>query len=104
MATDNIITTAIDFLNTVRENPYVKIKFQKKDGTNRIMKCTLNFDKIPANKKPLSVNLPKILRLLQQSKIIHVYDLEKNDWRSVPFNEVEWLETSNDTRYKISIK
>jgi hypothetical protein len=31
---------------------------------------------------------------------MHVYDLDKKAWRSVPFQRVDWLEIGNE-RYKI---
>ncbi len=97
----NEIRTAVDFLKKVREEDEVKIKFIKKDGSERIMKCTLDFNKVPRDKHPKDVNLSKILNLLHKSKIIHVFDLDKNDWRSVPYNSVEWLETSDNKRLNV---
>ena len=78
------------------------LKFEKKsDGSTRIMKCTLDFALIPKKDYPdKNINIPKILRLMQRSKIIHVYDLEKKGWRSVPFDKVEYLKTA-DKMYKI---
>jgi len=100
-----VIQNAIQFwhkLNT--EEDAVRIKFQKKDGTTRFMKCTLNFQKIPAVDHPKKVDLPRILKLMQNSGILHVYDLEKRGWRSVPFNDVEYIQ-AGDRIYKVqSIK
>jgi len=90
---EDFIDSVIEFWRKVRGEDSVNIRFKKQDGSIRIMKCTLNFDKIPDSKKPKSVNIEKILKLLKDNKIIHVFDLEKNDWRSVPFQKVEWLET-----------
>jgi len=58
------------------------------------MKCTLNFELIPKDKQPKSVNIPKILKLMKESGLIHVFDLEKKAWRSVPFNKVDWLKVT----------
>jgi len=99
--TDEIIRTAVDFLGKVRGEDEVRIKFRKKDGTERIMRCTLNFDKVPRNKIPKDVNLAKILNLLHKSKIIHVFDLDKDDWRSVPFDRADWVETADNRRLTI---
>jgi len=98
-----IIDNAMTFLEKLRDPDidFVRLKFTKKDGSERFMRCTLNFDKIPKHEHPKGVNLPKILRLLKDNGIIHVYDLEKKGWRSVPFKETHWLETSNDKRYRI---
>jgi len=99
-ADKDIISSAIEFWQKLYEDGGGKIKFTKKDGTIRFMKCTLDFTKIPKNKHPKTVNIPRILKLMQNSGIMHVYDLEKKDWRSVPFNTVDWIETPT-ARYKI---
>jgi len=100
-ADKDIISSAIDFWNKLYSAGQAKVKFTKKtDGTIRIMKCTLDFKLIPKDKQPKNVNMSKILSLLQKGGIIHVYDLEKKDWRSVPFQNVDWLEIDNK-RFKI---
>jgi len=96
---DDIIRTVTDFLDKIKIEDEVTIKFTKKDGTIRIMKCTLDFDKIPKRNHPKGVDLSRILKMMHQYGILHLYDLEKNDWRSVPFNEVEWLETPERRRF-----
>ncbi len=96
----NVITSAVMFWKTVYDSDEVTIKFIKKDKTVRIMRATLNFKKIPKKDHPKSVNIQKILKLIQTSKIMHVYDLDKKGWRSVPFQTVEWMDTPV-RRYKI---
>lgn len=95
------ISTAIEFLAKIKEEKEVTLRFIKKDGTTRIMRCTLDFTRIPRLKQPKTVDLEKILKLLTKNKVLHVFDLEKNDWRSVPFEYVDWLETPNHVRFKI---
>ncbi len=95
-----VIQNAIQFWHRVNTEDQVKIKFTKKDGTTRFMTCTLNFEKIPVIDQPKNVNIPNILKLMQRSGIIHVYDLEKKGWRSVLFKNVEYLEAGDKT-YKI---
>ena len=92
MAT-GIIKTAVEFLTKVKDGRFVLIKFTKLDGTERIMKATLNFSIIPKEQHPKDVNLVNILNMLQKQKMLRVYDLEKKDWRTVPYSNVEWLET-----------
>lgn len=99
-ADGSVIRSAIEFWQTLYDEEEAEVKFVKKDGTIRIMKCTLDFKRIPKNKYPKSVNMAKILNLIQKSGIIHVYDLEKNDWRSVPFKQVDWVKTPTKS-YKI---
>jgi hypothetical protein len=97
----DLLRNAIDFWEKLAEDKEASVKFVKKDGTIRIMKCTLDFTKIPKKDQPKTFNMPKILRLMKNSGIIHVYDLEKKGWRSVPFKEVDWMETPKQ-RYKIA--
>ena len=97
---DNIITNAIEFWNKTYQVKEAKIKFIKKDGTERVMRFTLDFSRIPKEKHPKSINMAKIVKLMQQNGIIHVFDLDKSDWRSVPFNNIEWVDINNK-RYKI---
>jgi len=90
---EDVITNVIDFLERIRKEDIVTVRFRKKDGSVRVMRCTLNFERIPKPDHPKSVDLPKILKLISKSKILHVYDLDKKEWRSVPFETTEWLET-----------
>jgi len=98
------ITSAIDFLKRVRAEDYVNIKFTKQDGTERIMKATLNFDKIPTSERPKKVDLAQILKLIDKNGILHVFDVDKVAWRSVPFNRVQWLQTPSKVKYFIKLK
>ena len=94
----DVIVSAIQFWKKVYDEKEVIIRFTKKDKSNRIMKCTLDFEKIPKKDHPKSVNIQQILSLIQKNKIMHVYDLNKKGWRSVPFDRVEWMDTK-DRRY-----
>jgi len=100
---DNVIQSAIDFLKKVKSEDFVTIRFQKKDGTMRVMKCTLKFDTIPDGDKPKSLDLPEILKLIDKN-ILHVYDIEKKAWRSVLFDKVQWLDTPTKERFFVKKK
>lgn len=95
----SIIGTAMDFFKKIYESDNVKIKFIKKDGTERVMNATLNFNRIPKEARPKSVDMPKIINLVKKG-IIRVFDLEKQEWRSVPFKNVEFLESGGNV-YRI---
>ena len=97
---DDVIKNAIEFLEVIRAEDEVTIKFRKKNNEERIMRCTLNFSKIPKDQHPKDVNLAKILKLINQHKILHVYDLDKKEWRSIPFDRSEWLRTT-EKQYSI---
>ncbi len=100
---ESIINSATEFLDKIRNEKLVTIKFVKKTtGQERTMKCTLDFSLIPISDKPKSVNLSAILSMLNKHKILRVYDVEKQGWRSVPFDKVQWMETKSDNkRYRI---
>lgn len=95
----NIIVSALKFWQKIFEEKDVTIKFIKKDGTERLMRVTLDFTKIPEKDKPKTVNIQQILKLIQKNKIMHVYDLEKKGWRSVPFETVEYMDTKKQRYY-----
>lgn len=96
----NTIDTATEFLDKIRDEEEVNIRFTKQDGTLRNMRCTLSFKKIPKSNHPKGFNLSKVLKLLNKNRILHVYDLDKQGWRSVPFDRTEYVETRN-LRFKI---
>ena len=98
------ISSAIDFLKRVRSENFVTVKFIKQDGTERVMKCTLNFTKIPEDQRPKKVDLSQILKLIHKNGILHVFDLDKGAWRSVPFDKVQWLQTPSNVRFQIKMK
>jgi len=89
------ITSAIDFLQKIISEDIVQIKFVKKDNSVRIMRCTLNFNRIPKEHKPKNVSLKDILTQIKKNKILRVYDIEKMGWRSVPFEQTIWVKTDN---------
>ena len=95
----NLIVSALQFWQKLFEEKEAIIKFTKKDGTERVMRATLDFKKIPERDKPKNVNIKNILKLIQQNKIMHVYDLDKKGWRSVPFNTVEYMDTGTKRYY-----
>ena len=100
----DVIRSAIEFWEKLYSVEEATVKFTKKDKTIRIMRCTLDFKKIPKEKHPKKINMSKILKLMQTSGIIHVYDMEKKDWRSVPFKEVDWMELNSDQDQRLKIR
>ena len=96
---NDIIVSAVQFWQKVYTEKTVTVKFITKDNRERIMRCTLDFTKIPEKDHPKTVNIEKILKLIQKNKIMHVYDLDKKQWRSVPFDRVEYLETRRKRFY-----
>ena len=66
-----------------------EVLFVKKDGTDRLMKCTLNYDYIPEDMKPLNIFDPK--KVLKNLDILKVFDTEKQGWRSFTVENVQYI-------------
>ena len=95
------LTNIIDFWEKLSNVSRARVKFIKKtNGEVRIMNCTLDNELIPENSRPKKIDMSKILKLIRKNRIIKVYDIDKNGWRSIPFDNTEWIETS-DKRYKV---
>jgi len=62
-----------------------EITFTKKDGTERIMSGTLNFDYIPTEKQPKGNSSGEHQT---QQNTISVFDVIKEDWRSFRIDSV----------------
>ena len=65
------------FVQTLRENFETKFKFQKKDGTEREARGTLNFDVIPKESTPKGTQTWE-----DPDDIVKYWDLDKEAWRS----------------------
>jgi len=63
------------------------IKFTKVDGTERVMRCTLKSDLVPAPE-----HKPEQNRTVNES-VLPVWDLEKKGWRSFRIDSVLELQT-----------
>ena len=65
-----------DWLISLLRSEIVEFTFIKKDGSERIMTCTLAEQKIPAE------NVPKGTDRAKSDEAVAVFDLENNGWRS----------------------
>ena len=65
------------------------VTFIKSDGTERVMKCTLEADKLP----PVVVKEDvKPRKQSDSTKALRVFDLEKKEWRSFTTKNVTKVE------------
>lgn len=71
-----------DWLKSVLHESEVQITFTKKDGTERVMKCTLNEDVVP----PTGDKLHNVNR---SEAAQPVYDVEAQGWRSFRWDSVK---------------
>ena len=69
-----------------------EVLFTKKDGTERLMKCTLNMDYIPEEMKQFQ--LYKGEKVLENLDILKVYDTEVQGWRSFTLANVKYVKTN----------
>ena len=64
------------------------VTFTKKDGTERVMRCTTNLSMIPVEKHPKG---EKTISEGEEKKVEtskRVFDLEKQEWRSFRYDSV----------------
>lgn len=77
---DNVKAMVKNILTVTTAN----IVFTKKDGTERVMRCTLNSAMIPADKHPKSDSTTKP----RTDAVQAVYDLDADGWRSFSWDSV----------------
>jgi len=68
----------------------VTVIFEKTDGTERVMKCTLNESMVPEEKRPKGEGKSKKDNDLVQP----VFDVEVGEWRSFRWNSVKKFDFS----------
>lgn len=71
------------WLRNMLNEGVVGVLFTKKDGTDREMNCTLNFDMIPQDA------MPKNSGRSQPSDSLAVFDVDKAEWRSFRFDSIK---------------
>ena len=64
-------------------NGTLAVKFIKKDGSERVMRCTLNESLIPVDKLPKGDSTRKLSDAVQRA-----FDLDINEWRSFSWESV----------------
>jgi len=95
----DIIINTLQLWKKIYDEKEAIIKFKKVDGTDRLMKVTLDFKKIPIKQQPKNTNPKQIMKLIQHNKIIRVYDIDKKDWRSIPYERIEYIDTKKKRFY-----
>ena len=83
-----------DWLRSLLQATEVTVEFVKADGTVREMRCTLDYDRIPAERHPGQTSVDGIVRESKQRKqpdphTLKVFDLEKGEWRSFRMDRVQ---------------
>ena len=83
-----------DWVRSLLQKDAVTIVFVKADGTDREMRCTLNWDQIPMHKHPGQPSIDGLVRESQERKqpdehSLRVFDLDKGEWRSFRFERLK---------------
>lgn len=68
------------------DNHEVRIEFEKKDGTLRTMRCTLDESRIPEEHRP------KNTETKFSDEAQRVYDLDLGQWRSFRWDSIKSIE------------
>jgi hypothetical protein len=69
----------------------VTVTFTKVDGTERVMKCTLQADKLP----PVVIKEDaKPRKETTSTKALRVFDIEKQEWRSFTIKNIKRIDLS----------
>lgn len=89
--TELIELTTKSVLPELLKTCIVSVTFTKKDGTERVMKCTLRPDLLP----PQVVNEDKPAKKKSETSIA-VYDLEINAWRSITYDTVSIIQVRDN--------
>jgi hypothetical protein len=76
-----------EWLNGVLKVTEVTVTFTKKDGTERVMKCTLNPELLP-EVEPKAITEDKKPRK-ESTTSMRVFDLEKKEWRSFTIKSIK---------------
>ncbi len=67
----------------------VTVTFTKKDGTERVMNCTLQSDLLP--EEPLKESAEPKKERKENADTLRVFDLEKKEWRSFIIKSIKQI-------------
>lgn len=78
-----------DWLKSILSSTEATITFTKVDGTERVMRCTLEASKLP----PVVVKEDaKPRKETTSTKALRVFDVEKQEWRSFTIKNIKRIE------------
>jgi len=86
---DKLEKQIYDWLKGILPNTEATITFTKVDGTERVMKCTLEASKLP----PVVIKEDaKPRKQSDSTKALRVFDIEKQEWRSFTIKNLKRIE------------
>lgn len=96
------IDSAVEVLKRLKQSKIAVVFFIKKNGEKRIMKCTLDFTLIPKEKKPKDFKFENALAMIKKN-ILRVFDVEKQEWRSIPVSSTQFIKTQDNKIYRVNL-
>ncbi len=86
-----------DWVRGLLQSQPITVSFIKSDGTQRDMRCTLNWDHIPEDKRPKTPDTGPVDGIVRESKqrrepdvhSLRVFDVEKQEWRSFRYDRLK---------------
>jgi len=75
-----------EWLKSLMRDGVVTVTFTKKDGSERVMNCTLNESKIPDDIKPTGNSAPQV-----STSAVRVFDTDKSEWRSFRWDSIKQI-------------
>jgi len=100
---DTMIDSAIELLKLIKSSGIATVFFIKKNGEKRIMKCTLDFNLIPKDKRPKDFKFENALAMIKKN-ILRVFDMEKQEWRSIPVTSTQFIKTKDNKVFRVSLE
>ena len=85
--TDESVELFFDRIKEILRNQELTITFTKKDGTDRVMRCTLD-----PNKLPIKENTETNSQRKTNNETMAVFDLEAQGWRSFTKKSVKCVD------------
>lgn len=76
-----------DYMRLLRDNICV-VTFTKRDGTERVMRCTLKSEHLPAIASPVQQSEEKTTRKTNLNTV-SVWDMDKSAWRGFALDSVK---------------
>lgn len=94
---DNVLVVEQDrkewILEKLRDpNENVTVVFTKKDGSERVLKCTLSESQIPADKHPKTNEGGAVAKKSDEAQA--VFDTEIGEWRSFRWDSIKNVEVA----------
>jgi len=81
-----------DWLTTLLREQKVVVTFNKKDGEQRVMTCTLNQNIIPQDKLPKGTQDTVNEGKKKNENVMAVYDINAEGWRSFTWANVKQID------------